>query len=115
MIINGKMLHGNGPALALIIVLLELSAHTTMTSVALGASPSDGFSPAETMYSSLIHTVSRNKLLWQISEGSCSSAMLVNMSSGLTLWQRLPLGLQEAQVRLYHAIIRNVQRKVIDI
>ena len=56
---------------------------------------SDGASP---YYSSIIRTISRSKVLWQWSQGTCHSAMLINMSSSEPLWQQLPLGSSESQV-----------------
>ena len=78
--------------------LLLTTLILTLGGVALA---SDGSQP--TTYSSLIRTISRNKVLWQVSEGSCHSALLVNMSSSEPLWQRLPLGSDRLEVIGYGA------------
>ncbi|KAG1675139.1 hypothetical protein FOA52_003362 [Chlamydomonas sp. UWO 241] len=54
-------------------------------------------SPGAGAYSDLLKTLGHHRVLWQVSDGQCSSAMLMNSSTGEPLWQRLPIGTEQRQ------------------
>eukprot|EP00955_Chlamydomonas_euryale_P091162 364600-Chlamydomonas_euryale.AAC.4 len=45
----------------------------------------------------MLRPLGQGRVLWQVGDGQCSSAMLVNTSSGKRLWQRMPIGLEARQ------------------
>jgi hypothetical protein len=55
-------------------------------------------------YSSLIRSISKNKVLWQITQGTCNSIMFLNLTRDFVnndepIWQLLPAGTTKDQVR----------------